>query len=110
MGPLRAEKLQVQIDLLKHTLAVETGKYHLRDDCCQSLIALYSEQSHVLHRLGSVIAEKRPEVAGLRAVVDVEVDAIIARLRSCGTGQVRFSCPHCNQIVEKLNAIEPEAT
>ena len=107
ISPLRAEKLRVQIDLLKHTFSVETGKAHDKVLCCQSLIAMFAAESRILASMAARVASKFPEQIGLKLAIEAETDAVLARLHDGSAYDVHFQCPHCYQPVEQLIAVEP---
>lgn len=108
LTPLRAEHLETQIALLKHRLAVETGKVHDKVACCQSLLATHSAESRILWGMASRLIAAHPELTPLRVLIESEVDDVLAKLKSGSAYNVAFTCPHCKQIVKELVAVEPQ--
>jgi hypothetical protein len=105
---LRRELLTARIRKLDFELSVAMGKVHDRTACCQSLLAIHSAESRILHGMAGRVATKFPEVNGLAAAITTECDEILAALKSGSAYNVALTCPHCKQIVEQLVAVESQ--
>jgi hypothetical protein len=108
--PLKRQLLECRIAKLDHELAVAKGLTHSKRDCCQSLLAIHSVESTILHGLAGRLAAKYPEQINpqLREAIDSEIDNTIARLKVCLDKPTIFACPHCGQVVEQLTVKESQ--
>lgn len=105
---LRRELLEKKIELLTHEIAVARGTVHDKTACCQSLMAIHSAESRIMHGMASRLASRYPEVNGLSAAISAETDSVLAALKSGTAYDVAFTCPHCRQVVKELVAVESQ--
>jgi len=75
------EKLRLACEKHAHEIAEAKGLVHDKEKCSASLLEIRAIESRTLHGLGAKIASQFPEVPGLKAAIDKEVDEVLKRLK-----------------------------